>query len=167
KLLAPLPLGLEARVANRLAPRRDDLADGGGVRRVAPVRLDRGEHVGNDAQERAERHAGLDAVLPALPRGLETALDLLEVVQEEPFRAVEKAIRLAAAERLHRGEDVAQLLRERRLRDLPVPDAEELDLAMERRRRVLGERADDVVARREGLVRIEAPAGEADQVRRV
>src|SRR5438552_2065540 len=88
ELLAPLPFGLEAAVADRLAPGRDHLADGVGVGGVAAVRLDRGDDVGDDAQKRAQRHAGADAVLATVPRLVEDALDLLEVVQEEAFRVV-------------------------------------------------------------------------------
>src|SRR2546425_1002678 len=77
------------------------------------------------------------------------------------------APRAPPAEGVERGEDALQLLGERRLRYPPVPDTEELDLAVERRVRVLVERADDVVARGELLVGVEAPPGQADQVRRV
>src|SRR6266478_5963368 len=146
-LLAPLALGLEAAVADQEPPRFDRLPDGVRVERVATAVADGLQHVGHHAREGGR--------------------DLLEVVQEEALRRVAEAVRLPPAEGVERGEDALQLLGERRLRYPPVPDTEELDLAVERRVRVLVERADDVVARGELLVGVEAPPGQADQVRRV
>src|SRR5438128_186977 len=166
-LLPPLALGLEAAVADQEPPRLDRLPDRVRVERIATAVADGLQHVGHHAQEGAQRHAGLDAVLAAHPGAREDGRDLLEVVQEEALRRVAEAIRLPPAEGVERGEDALQLLGERRLRYPPVPDTEELDLAVERRVRVLVERADDVVARGELLVGVEAPPGQADQVRRV
>src|SRR5437870_12104810 len=146
-LLAPLALGLEAAVADQEPPRFDRLADGVRVERVAAPVADGLQHVGHHAQEGAERYAGLDTVLAAHPGAREDGRDLLEVVEEEALRRVAKAVRLPPAEGVERGEDALQLLGARRLRYPPVPDTEELDLAVERRVRVLVERADAVVAR--------------------
>src|SRR6266404_3660479 len=107
EFLAPLALGLEAAVADRLAPGGDHLANGVRVSRITAVGFDRGDDVGDDAQERAQRHAGTDAVLAAVPGLVEDALDLLEVVEEEALRVVEEAVAFTAAERLHGREDVA------------------------------------------------------------
>src|SRR5213596_471086 len=166
-LLAPLALGLAAAVADQEPPRFDRLPDGVRVERVATAVADGLQHVGHHAQEGAQRHAGLDAVLAAHPGAREDGRDLLEVVQEEALRRVAEAVRLPPAEGVERGEDALQLLGERRLCYPPVPDTEELDLAVERRVGVLVERADDVVARGELLVGVEAPPGQADQMRRV
>src|SRR5438093_7676874 len=166
-LLAPLALGLEAAVADQEPPRLYRLPDGVRVEGVSTAGADRLQHAGHHAQEGAQRHAGLDAVLAAHPGAREDGRDLLEVVQEEALRRVAEAVRLPAAEGVERGEDALQLLGKRRLCYPPVPDTEELDLAVERRVRVLVERADDVVARGELLVGVEAPPGQADQVRRV
>src|SRR4051794_4353363 len=68
ELLAPLTFGLEAAVADRLAPGRDHLANGVRIRGIAAIRFDRGDDVGDDPQERAQRHARPDAVLAAVPR---------------------------------------------------------------------------------------------------
>ena len=111
--------------------------------------------------------ADLDAVLAAVPGGAEHDGHLLEVVHEEPLRLLAELVALApGAERLG-GEQLLQLLRERRLRDAPVPDAEQLDLAVERRVLALVQRAHDVVRRGEVLVAVELAARERDQVRRV
>src|SRR5438874_2896856 len=131
-LLAPLALGLEAAVADQEPPRFDRLPDGVRVERVAAAVADGLQHVGHHAQEGAQRHAGLDAVLAAHPGAREDSRDLLEVVQEEALRRVAEAVRLPPAEGVERGEDALQLLGERRLCDPPVSDTEELDLAVER-----------------------------------
>src|SRR5881397_3536748 len=166
-LLAPLALGLEAAVADQEPPRFDRLPDGVRVERVATAVADGLQHVGHHAQEGAERHAGLDAVLAAHPGAREDGRDLLEVVEKEALRGVAEAVRLPPAEGVERSEDALQLLGERRLGYPPVPHTEELDVAVQRRVRVLVQRADDVVARGELLVGVEAPPGQADQVRRV
>src|SRR5207244_11534002 len=123
----------------------------------------RAQPVGPHAVDRPQRGAGLDAVLASNPGTRKDTRDLLEVVEEEPLGGVAEPIRLPSPERVEGGEDALHLLRERRLRDAAVPDAEDLDLAVQRRIAVLVERTDDVVARRELRVRVEAPAGEADQ----
>src|SRR5439155_26308362 len=88
-----------------------------------------------------------------------------EVVQEETLRRIAEAIGLPAAERVERREDALQLLCEGRLRHPAPSDAEQLDLAAQGRLRVLAERADDVVTRRQPGVRVEVPPRQADQVR--
>ena len=70
------------------------------------------------------------------------------------------------AERLGR-KQLLQLLRERRLRHASLADAEQLDLAVERRILAIVQRADDVVRGGEALVAVELAAGERDEVRRV
>src|SRR5947207_332051 len=97
-LLAPLALGLEAAVPDQEPPRFDRLPDGVRVERVAAAVADGLQHVGHHAQEGAQRHAGLDAVLAAHPGAREDGRDLLEVVQEEALRRVAEAVRLPAAE---------------------------------------------------------------------
>ena len=64
-------------------------------------------------------------------------------------------------------EELLELLGERRLRDAAPSDAEQLDLAVQRRILALAERAHDVVRRGEVLVAVQLPTGERDQVRRV
>ena len=66
-----------------------------------------------------------------------------------------------------RGEQLLQLLRERRLRDAAAADAEQLDLVVERRILAIVQRAHDVVAVASALVAIQLAARQADQVRRV
>ena len=64
------------------------------------------------------------------------------------------------AERLG-GEQLLQLLRERRLRDAAAADAEQLDLAVERRVLAIVQRADDVVRGGKALVAIQLAARRA------
>ena len=66
-----------------------------------------------------------------------------------------------------RGEQLLQLLSQRRLRDAAAADAEQLDLVVQRRVLAIVERAHDVVRGRERFVAIELAARQADQVRRV
>src|SRR5581483_2398623 len=147
------------------APRTNRVSDRARLHRIAALLADGREDVGDDAEERAKRQPGLDAVLPARPRARKDLGDLLEVVEEEPLRALAEPFRLPAAERVERREDALQLLGERSLRDAAATDAEELDLALQGGVRVLVECADDVVARRELLVGVEAAPRQADQVR--
>ena len=70
------------------------------------------------------------------------------------------------AERLG-GKQLLQLLRERRLRDAALADAEQLDLAVQRRVLAIVQRADDVVRRGEAFVAVQLPARQRDEVRRV
>ena len=72
-----------------------------------------------------------------------------------------------AAERVLVGEQLLQLLRERRLRDAALADAEQLDLAVQRRLVAVVQRADHVVRRGQRFVAIELAARERHQVRRV
>ena len=60
-----------------------------------------------------------------------------------------------------------QLLRERRLRHLAPADAEQLDLAVQRRVLSLGQRAHDVMRGGKIVIAIELPSGERDEMRRV
>src|SRR5436309_1557304 len=168
ELQLPLALGLEPPVAEPLAPGLDRLADRVEVERVPPELACAGHDVGRGADERPERRARLDRVLPAGPRGRERGRERLDVVQEESLRALADLLDLAAAAELLDGvEKIHDLLGERRLAHAPAPGAEHLDLAVERRGVVLVERADHVV--REGLVRVrvELAAGQADDVRRI
>src|SRR6266480_2471421 len=168
ELQLPLALGLEPPVAEPLAPGLDRLADRVEVERVPPELACAGHDVGRGADERPERRARLDRVLPAGPRGRERGRERLDVVQEESLRALADLLDLAAAAELLDGvEKIHDLLGEGRLAHAPAPGAEHLDLAVERRSVVLVERADHVV--REGLVRVrvELAAREADDVRRV
>src|SRR4029450_7004747 len=84
----------------------------------------------------------LHAVLAAGPGAREDARDLLEVIEEEARRRLPEALRLRAPERIQAGEDALQLVGERRLRHPPPADAKQLDLAVQRRFRVLVERPD-------------------------
>ena len=94
--------------------------------------------------------------------------DLLEVVDEELLRFLAELFALAgAAERGFVGEQLLELLRERRLADAALADAEQLDLAVERRVLAIVDRADDVVRGGERLVAIELAARERHEVRRV
>ena len=92
--------------------------------------------------------------------------DLLEVVDEELPGFLVQVARVAAAEDVG-GEQLLQLLRQRRLRDAAAADAEQLDLVVERRVLAVVQRAHDVVRRRQVLVAIQLAARQADQVRRV
>ena len=65
------------------------------------------------------------------------------------------------------GEQLLQLLRQRRLRHAASPDAKQLDLADQRRVVSIVQRADDVVRDGEALVAVELAAGQTDEVRRV
>ena len=65
------------------------------------------------------------------------------------------------------GEQLLELLRQRRLGDAAAADAEQLDLAVERRILAIVERADDVVRRGEAFVAIELAARQRHEVRRV
>src|SRR2546430_9303615 len=168
ELQLPLALGLEPPVAEPLAPGLDRLADRVEVERVPPELACAGHDVGRRADERPERRARLDRVLPAGPRGRKRGRERLDVVQEEALRPLADLLDLAAAaELLDRLEEVHDLLRERRLAHAPAPGAEHLDLAVERRGLVLVERADHVVRQRLVRVRVELATGEADDVGRV
>src|SRR5262249_25981544 len=109
-LLSPFALGLEAAVPDEGGPGLDRATDRVGVEGIVVTGPDRLQHVGDDAQERAQGHGGLDAVLPAHPGAREDARDLLEVVEEEPLRRLAEAVRLPAAEGVEVGEDPLQLL---------------------------------------------------------
>ncbi len=115
------------------------------------------------------RSAGgrLDAVLPPVPRGVEQVGDLLEVVHEEPPRVLAELLRLPASAQRVGGQHPLQLLGEGRLRDLAGSDPEQLDLPLQRRVLALVQRADDVVRRRKIGIRVELPAREGHEVRRV
>jgi hypothetical protein len=95
----PLPgtVGLEAQRADTPAPRRDDAANRAIVRTVGVMLIDLLDHVRRDADERAQRGGRLDAVLPAVPRRLEDACDLLEVVDEELLGFFSELFALAGA----------------------------------------------------------------------
>src|SRR5262245_34585568 len=59
ELELPLALGLEAAIAQALAPGLDGLADRVEIERIAPDLAGAGHHVGRHANERAQRRAGL------------------------------------------------------------------------------------------------------------
>src|SRR2546428_6640586 len=103
-LLTPLALGLEAAVPDEGGPWLDRAADRVRVEGIVVAAPDRLQHVGDDAQERSKGRRRLDAVLPTHPGAREHPRDLLEVVEEEPLRRLAKAVRLAAAEGVERGE---------------------------------------------------------------
>ena len=125
------------------------------------------DDVRRDADERAQRRGRADAVLAAVPRAAEDERDLLEVVDEELLRLLVRRRPTAGREHAVVGEQLLELLRQRRLRDAAAADAEQLDLVVERRVLAIVERAHDVVAGRQRLVAIQLPARQADQVRRV
>ena len=129
--------------------------------------IEAANHVGRDADEGAERRGRLDAVLAAVPRAAEHERDLLEVVHEELLRLFVESSADRGPPNASRGEQLLQLLRERRLRDAPAADAEQLDLVVQRRVLAIVQRAHHVVRRREVFVAVELPARQADQVRRV
>ena len=128
----PRALGLEPEIPDAAAPRRDDSPDGAEVGPVRVLLVEAPDDVGRDADERAQRRRALDAVLAAVPGGVEHLRDLLQVVHEELLRLLAERVALASgAERLGR-EQLLELLRQRRLRDAAAADAEQLDLAVER-----------------------------------
>src|SRR2546422_1150865 len=166
ELQLPLALGLEAPVAQPLAPRLDRLADRVEVEWVAAQLAGARHDVGRRPDERAKRGARLDRVLAARPRGGEGGREGLDVVQEEALGAAPQLLELAAAADLLDGlEEVHDLLGQRRLAHAPASGAEHLDLAVERRGVVLVERSDHVVGERLVRVRVELAAGQADDVR--
>src|SRR5262245_48185840 len=166
ELQLPLALGLEAAVAQPLCPRLDRLANGVSVEGVALELARAGHDVGCHADEGAERGTGFDRVLAAGPRRRERRRDGLDVVQEKALGALAQLVAArAAAHLLHRLQEVHHLLGERGLAHTTPAGAEHLDLAVERRRVVLVERADDVVGQRLVRIRVELAAAEADDVR--
>src|SRR6266566_5493007 len=168
ELQLPLALGLEPTVTQPLCPRLDRVADGVSLEGIAAHLLGPRHHVGHDADEPAQRGPGLDRVLAARPRIGEGIGDRLHVVQEEALGPLTQLLDpRPAPDLLHGLEEVHDLLGQRRLAHTPASGAQHLDLAVQRRRVVLVQRADDVVG--EGLVGIgiELAAGQADDVRRV
>src|SRR5439155_5023936 len=163
----PRAFGLEAQVADAAAPRRDHAADGPEIRPVRVLLIENADDVGRDADERAQGRRRADAVLASIPRAAEHERDLLEVIDEEFLRLFVDVARAAAGEHAALGEELLQLLRERRLRDAAAADAQQLDFIVERRVLAIVERTRDVVSRRQRFVPIQLPAREADQVRRV
>src|SRR5205823_2540372 len=83
ELELPLALGLEAAVAQPLAPRLDRLADGVEVVGVAAQLAGASHHVGRGADEGAQCGARLDRVLPAGPGAGERRGQRLDVIEEE------------------------------------------------------------------------------------
>ena len=83
------------------------------------------------------------------------------------LRLLVRSRRTCAAAEGVGGEQLLQLLRQRRLRDAAAADAEQLDLVVERRILAIVQRPHDVVRRGQRFVAIQLPAGEADQMRRV
>src|SRR5947207_10348528 len=129
----PGAFGLEPQIADAPAPRRDHTPDRAEVRSVRVLLIQPADHVWRDADERAQRRRRADAVLAAVPRAAEDERDLLEVVHEELLRLLVHVGGTAAREDAAFGEQLFQLLRQRRLRDAPAADAEHLDLVVERR----------------------------------
>src|SRR4030095_104822 len=104
------------------------------------------DHVRRHADEGAKRRRRLDRVLAAVPRRFEDRRDLLEVVDEELLRFLAELFALPrAAERRFVGEELLHLLRQRGLADAALADAEQFDLAVERRLFAVIDRADDVM----------------------
>ena len=122
---------------------------------------------GRDPDERAQRRRRLDAVLAAVPGRAEHDRDLPEIVDEEPWPPRGTPRPCCPVPNASDGKQLLQLLRERRLGDAAVSDAEQLDLAVQRRLLLLAERADDVVRGGEVLVAIELAARQRHEVRRV
>src|SRR5581483_9542012 len=122
---APLPraFGFEPQVADAAPPRRDDAADGAEVGAVGVLLVEAADDVRRDADERAQRRGAADAVLPPVPRAAEDLRDLLEVVDEELLRLFVH-VAAASVEDAAFGEQLLQLLGERRLRNAPAADAE-------------------------------------------
>src|SRR5262249_5356672 len=149
ELQLPLALGLEAPVAQPLAPGLDRLADRVQIERIAAQLAGAGHHVGRGPDEGTQRGAGLDRVLAPRPGSRERGRQRLDVVQEEALGAAAELLELTAAADLLDGlEEVDDLFGQRRLAHAPAPGAEHLDLAVERRGVVLVERADHVVRQR-------------------
>src|SRR6476646_4711846 len=82
----PGAVGLEPKVADAAAPRRDDAADGAEVAALGVLLIEPPNDIGGDADEGTERRRRTDAVLAAVPRAAEDQGDLLEVVDEEFLR---------------------------------------------------------------------------------
>src|SRR5690349_4793470 len=131
----PLPgaFGLEPQIADPPAPRCDHAPDRAEVRPVGVLLIEAPDDVRRDADEGAQRRRRADAVLAPVPRAAEDERDLLEVVHEELLRLLVHVAGSAAREDAALGEQLLQLLRERRLRDAATADAEHLDLVVERR----------------------------------
>src|SRR5205823_10080859 len=83
ELELPLALGLEAAIAQPLAPRLDRLADGIEIVGVAAQLAGASHHVGRGADEGAQCGARLDRVLPAGPGAGERRGQRLDVIEEE------------------------------------------------------------------------------------
>src|SRR5690606_21820004 len=81
----PGAVGLEPHVADAPAPWRDDAADRPEVAALRMLLVEPPDHIGRDADERAEGRSRADAVLPPVPGTAEHERDLLEVADEEPF----------------------------------------------------------------------------------
>src|SRR5690606_12686153 len=156
----PRTVRFEPDVADAAAPRRDDAADGAEVRAVLPVLIQAADDVGRDADERAQRRRRADAVLAAVPRRREQVRDLLEVIHEEALRLFAERLALASGPERLAGQQLLELLRERGLRHTPAADAQQLDVAVERRVLAVVERADDVVRGGQILVAVELTARE-------
>src|SRR4029077_8136921 len=137
------------------APRGDDATDGAEVRAVRALLVEPADDVGRDADERAERRRRAYAVLAAVPRGGAYLRHLPEVVHEELLRFLAEVLGAASGAERIAGKQFLQFLRERRLRDLPAPHAEQLYLLAERRVVAIVERAHHVVRRRQVVVAIE------------
>src|SRR5262249_52456426 len=156
--------GLEPEVADAAAPRRDDAADRPEIAAVRVLLVETADDVGRDANEGAQRRRAADRVLAAVPRAAEDERDLLEVIDEKLLRFLVH-LAPAAGEDAPFGKQLLQLLRERRLRHAAAADAEHLDLIVQRRILAVVQRPHDVVPGRQGIVAIELPAGQADEMR--
>src|SRR5436190_3111723 len=128
----PLSFSLEAQIADAAPPRRDHPADGAEIAAIGVLLIETPDHIGGDADERAQRGRAADAVLAPVPGGAEHERDLLEVVDEELSRLLVQVVRTTAAEHAAFREQLLQLLRQRRLRHSAAADAEQLDLVIQR-----------------------------------
>src|SRR5690349_5315199 len=140
----PGAVGLETEIADAAAPRRNDAPDRTEVGAIRMLLIEPADDVRSHADERAQRRRRLDAVLAAVPRGVEHDRDLLEVVDEEFSRLFVRVGRPLRIEDLG-GEQLLQFLSERRLRHPAVSNTEQLDLAVKRRILAIVQRPHDVV----------------------
>src|SRR4029079_10067019 len=140
--------------ANPPTPRRDYAADGAEIGAIRVLLVETADHIRRDAAEGAQRRRAADAVLAPVPGAAEHQRNLLEVVDEELLRLFVHVGGSAAGEHARFGEQLLQLLRQRRLRDAAAADAEQLDLVVERRVFAIVERTHDVVRRRQVFVAV-------------
>src|SRR5437667_3199622 len=121
----PRAFRLEPQIADAPAPRGEDAADGPVVAAIRVILIEPPDDIGRDADERAKRRRGLDAVFPAAPRRAKHHRDLLEVVDEEPLAFFAELRRFPRPAKRITGKQLLQLLRQRRLGDPSAADAKQ------------------------------------------